>query len=175
VAVSLIDPGEGRKIDGLIVPKDLYWVLEKPAPLAGMRFPAGRWPWRSLYDAGFAVLVCLRPGDYDPSPLTVSFSCYLEDLSGGGSPVDPVKETELLREAVDSAMDALRSGRGVVVHCLGGRGRTGTVLGCVMRNLGVSADQAVSFLDRVHKARGKKDGWPESPWQSEIVRAWDPV
>jgi protein-tyrosine phosphatase len=60
-----------------------------------------------------------------------------------------------------------------VVHCVGGRGRTGTVLGCVLRELGHSPGEVVDFLDRVHKARGKA-GWPESPWQGQLVRDWRP-
>ncbi len=48
-----------------------------------------------------------------------------------------------------------------MVHCHGGTGRTGTVLGCVLRELGVQAAEVIDFLDRVHKARGKP-GWPES-------------
>jgi hypothetical protein len=30
----------------------------------------------------------------------------------------------------------------------------------------------VSFLDRVHKARGKS-GWPESKWQADLVEHWE--
>ncbi len=58
-----------------------------------------------------------------------------------------------------------------MVHCHGGTGRTGTVLGCVLRELGVQAAEVIDFLDRVHKARGKP-GWPESSWQRELVEHW---
>ncbi len=59
---------------------------------------------------------------------------------------------------------------GVIVHCLGGTGRTGTVLGCVLRELEFSADEVVSHLKEVNEAR--KRTWPESIWQEEMVRSY---
>jgi hypothetical protein len=43
----------------------------------------------------------------------------------------------------------------------------------VLRELGFDSIQAVGFLDRVHKGRGKP-GWPESTWQSSLVQRWKP-
>jgi protein-tyrosine phosphatase len=63
----------------------------------------------------------------------------------------------------------LQAGDGVVVHCAGGTGRTGTVIGCVLRLLGVAAVQVISYLDHLHQARGRS-GWPEAEWQSQVVR-----
>ena len=54
---------------------------------------------------------------------------------------------------------------GAVVHCLGGTGRTGTVLACALQRLGWSADEAIAAV-RAHRPR-----WPESPWQEEVVRS----
>jgi protein-tyrosine phosphatase len=55
------------------------------------------------------------------------------------------------------------------VHCMGGRGRTGTVIGVALVMLGHDADDTVAYLDRVARARGRR-GWPESPWQANVVR-----
>lgn len=170
--MKLVEPGDGRPISGVEVPKDLYWVLAAPTPLAGMIFPRGAaFPWSSLETAGFSAVVSLHPGSYDPSPLRSVFAERLQDLVSGGPPTSEGNEKARIKSAVTATVAAWRSGRGVVVHCVGGRGRTGTVLGCVLRELGFSEAETISFLDRVHKARGKP-GWPESPWQSQLVRGW---
>jgi protein-tyrosine phosphatase len=115
--------------------------------------------------------VSLHTSSHSPAPLSVIFSEHLEDLVSGGPPRNDVEERAKVRRAVDATLKELKAGEGVVVHCWGGRGRTGTVLGCVLRELGYSAKDAISFLDGVHKARGKP-GWPESPWQSCLVEEW---
>lgn len=160
----MIEPRGGKAISGVSVPDDFYWVLDSPAPLAGMRYPRPDFPWSEVARAGFARLVALHPGDYDPAPLTLLSSEKLEDLVHGGPPRSSDREREKIAGIVRSVVAALQSGDGVVVHCVGGRGRTGTVLGYVSR-------EVVEFLDRVHKARGKA-GWPESPWQDQLVRGW---
>jgi len=169
--MTLIEKGQGPPIVGVQVPKEFYWVLTEPTPLAGMKYPAASFPWSNLSAAGFAQVVSLHPGAYDPTPLTRVFSEHLEDLFGGGSPQHDGKEREKIRRAVKALVGALQSRQGVVVHCCGGRGRSGTVLGCCLRELGFGAEEIIKYLDRLHKARSKS-GWPESPWQSSVVRAW---
>ncbi len=46
---------------------------------------------------------------------------------------------------------------------MGGIGRTGTVLGCVLRDLGFCADEVVNYLDKINRLRGVR-GWPEVKW-----------
>jgi protein-tyrosine phosphatase len=65
----------------------------------------------------------------------------------------------------------MEAGKGIVVHCVGGIGRTGTVIGCVLRDLGFSADEVIDYLDRINKSRGFR-GWPETEWQAEMVRRY---
>ncbi|MEK6324198.1 MAG: tyrosine-protein phosphatase [Acidobacteriota bacterium] len=169
--MTLIEVHQGVRIPEVEVPKELYWVLQAPAPLAGMKYPRSSFPWSNLKAAGFSQVVSLHPGSYNPAPLTMAFSEYLEDLVSGGPPRNEAQEREKIKKAVTATLSILRSGESVVVHCVGGRGRTGTVLGCTLRDLGFEAHEAIAFLDRVHKARGKP-GWPESPWQSSLVYAW---
>jgi hypothetical protein len=137
---------------------------EKPAPLAGMPYPPADTDWQELYDRGFRLVVRLHPGDYDPAPLAVR-DVPLEDLYGGATPSDPDAEEARVREAARIAADSLERGDGVVVHCLGGTGRTGTVAACTLRLLGRPADEAVATV------KAQRPSWPESPWQEEIVRS----
>ncbi len=117
-------------------------------------------------------MVSLEPGRYDHAPLSRLFSKLLEDLHHGHDPQDAQKEQALIAEAVEAVVTALQAGQGVVVHCAGGTGRTGTVTGCVLRRLGYDAAEVVSYLDVLHKARGRR-GWPESPWQKTVVNRFD--
>lgn len=171
--MCLVEPNRGKSLDGVRVPEELYWVLTRPAPLGGMKYPRVDLPWSQLKAAGFSRVVSLQPGAYDPSPLTVLAEERLEDLAHGRRPRDPRAETKAIRHAVVAVVSSLRAKEGVVVHCEGGRGRTGTVLGCVLRELGHDAEVVVAYLDRVHRARGKP-GWPESSWQAQLVREWRP-
>ena len=169
--MTLIQEHQDAQIAGVEVPNELYWVLKDPAPLAGMKYPRSSFPWSNLKAAGFTNVVSLHPGPYNPAPLTNAFSEHLEVLVGGDPPSNEAQEKEKIKDAVTTTVGILRSGEGVVVHCVGGRGRTGTILGCTLRELGFSAHEAIAFLDRVHRARGKP-GWPESPWQSSLVYTW---
>ena len=89
----------------------------------------------------------------------------LEDLYGGAAPRDPAAEKRKVWEAAELVAEHVSRGEGVVVHCVGGTGRTGTVLACTLRRLGRSADEAIATV------RQYRPHWPESPWQEEVVRS----
>jgi hypothetical protein len=168
---ELLQPAAMPSIRGMVMPYDFYWVLQHPAPLAGMPYPSPRTPWHDLAAAGFRHVVGLE-GDgpaYDPSPLIMSHRASLQDLYGGSVPHNPEQEERLIHDAALAVVRGLQAGDGMVVHCAGGTGRTGTVIGCVLRVLGVSAVQVITYLDHLHKARGRS-GWPESEWQSQVIQ-----
>jgi protein-tyrosine phosphatase len=142
---------------------DLVVVATSPARLAGMGFPRSV-DWEALDREGYRHVLRLHPGSYDPSPLTVH-ELVLEDLYGGRLPSDPSAERERVLEASRLAVSWLESGDGVVVHCLGGTGRTGTVLACALLHLGLDADQAC------RRVQSNLPSWPESAWQEELVRS----
>jgi protein-tyrosine phosphatase len=170
--LRLVPPGSIVGFLGeLAVPADFYWVVREPVPLAGMAYP-GRVDWPALAAEGLGHVVCLTDNEprYDPSPLTHT-AVRLVDLFTGGTPRDVASEETRVRTAVDAVVAQFERGTGVVVHCMGGRGRAGTVLGAALVRLGHDADDVVDYLHRVHVGRGRKDGWPESPWQASIVRA----
>ena len=68
---------------------------------------------------------------------------------------------------------ALASGHIVYVHCWGGIGRTGTVVGCYLVRQGRSGPEALAEIAR--QRAGTPDGWrssPETEAQRRMVLEW---
>lgn len=153
----------------LSVPKDVYWILRRPAPLLGMTQPTPAAPWEELHKLGVRRVACLTDDapTYDPAPLSFACTIGVQDLYGGIVPDDPEGEEEKIRRAVKAVLTALEQGEGVVVHCVGGTGRTGTVLSATLAALGIPAADAFAHIQAVNKLRGRH--WPESPWQQEFL------
>lgn len=162
----MLEVDEMPDVDGLEIPGQLWWALSAP-PLAGMAYPTDDACWTRLHAAGFRAVVGLTAthAPYDPQPLD-HFGVNLQDLVSGGPPRDPTRELEAIRSAVQHILNRLAHGDGVVVHCAGGRGRTGTVVGATLVALGHGPNEVTDWLHRVHTARNRP-GWPESPWQRE--------
>jgi len=68
-------------------------------------------------------------------------------------------EMSRILETID---DALADGWTVFVHCRGGIGRTGTVLGCWLRRHGVPEEDVFAKLE----------GRPETDEQRALIRGW---
>ncbi len=169
VVPRLAPVDQGSEIGSIIVPEDLYWVLEGSPPLVGMRDPSDFFPWHELEDSDIRHVVCLTNEPRKiPEPFELVYSRGHFDGFGGGHPIHPAAEERLVHEAADVVIESLRSGIGVAVHCIGGRGRTGTVMGVALVKLGLDAAEVEGFFDRLHKKRGRP-GWPETPWQSEVL------
>ena len=168
--LRLLPPGAytGDWIGDLCIPDDLYWVARQPVALAGMSYP-GRANWHELHELGIGHVVCLTHDavPYDASPCTTS-ATRLQDLVSGAPPADPENERARVLDAADDVVDHLTRGIGVAVHCMGGRGRAGTVIGAALVRLGHPNDEIIDYLHRVAVARGRR-GWPESEWQSALV------
>ena len=167
----MLPPGAHAGFLGrLSIPDDLYWISREPVALAGMSYP-GRADWSALNEHGIGHVLCLTTDEpaYDPAPCTIT-GVRLQDLVSGGPPREQDRERALVERAAADVTAHLERGTGVAVHCMGGRGRTGTVLGVALVKLGHDADATVDYLDRVARSRGRR-GWPESPWQAEVVRS----
>ncbi len=79
---------------------------------------------------------------------------------------------EVVRQACQLIDDEAAAGGLVYVHCWGGRGRTGSILGCwLARDIGGRAAQA--RLDEVRgEAELRRGPAPETAAQRALVRGW---
>ncbi len=89
----------------------------------------------------------------------------------------PASEQEMA--AIMAAIrDAIASAPAVYIHCWGGIGRTGTVVGCWLRESGITPDEAlqqVQHLYSTHMPKCKDPRYPQSPQtpkQRDYVRTW---
>jgi len=163
-------------LPGVKVPEQFYWVLaDFPAPLAGMKHPTWNPPWRLLSGAGFSQVLCLNPSGpkYDLGGFS-SHTIDLEALVHGGPPrrSPEAEERKRIHDAAHFVLRHLLASQGVLVHCEGGTGRTGVVVGCALVGLGMGPDLVVSFLKALNRNRGRD--WPESPWHEKVLREFNP-
>lgn len=162
--------GEVGFLGDAAIPADLYFVARAPVALVGMGYPV-RIDWQLLHANGVDHVVCLTHDapPYDCAPLTITAIALEDQFARNEGPTDPEREAGLVRRAAEVVLDVARSGRGVAVHCRGGRGRVGAVIGSALVMSGHDPHVVITHFDRLHRIRGK-GGWPETPWQAEVVR-----
>lgn len=76
---------------------------------------------------------------------------------------------EAMTAILDTIDDALEAGRKVYVHCWGGVGRTGMVVGCYLVRHGMTNEQAVLQVNKLYKTRPDSAYFPRSPESDEQV------
>lgn len=162
-----------------------YWV--RPG-----RFLAGEYPATAYFpeltrkrldsflSAGFDTFIDLTsPGEIEPyeTLLREQAGYYSQPAQYTRFPIGdfglpaPVQMTAIL-DAIDTA---LASGRKPYLHCYGGIGRTGTVVGCYLARHGLGGQQALDQLAAWWKDVPKSSRYPHSPEttaQEQFVREW---
>jgi len=76
---------------------------------------------------------------------------------------------ERWKKLVGILRDSLDRGDGVVFHCLGGLGRTGTMAACLLIETGVAATLAITAV------RAARPGAIENKAQEDFVLAYKPI
>ena len=155
-----------------------YWVV--PGRLLAGEHPTGLTPeltrarLEKLHEAGIDCFLDLtRPEEATAyrntlPPGTAYFSRPIRDHAVPAEPAHMQEILAYLREALDS-------GRRVYLHCRAGIGRTGMVVGCLLAEQ-VGGEEALAHLNRLWRQSGRSAQWstvPETPEQSEYVRAWE--
>jgi len=85
-----------------------------------------------------------------------------------GLPAFPKRAAAQIREAFERA----KSGERLEVGCIGGTGRTGTVLACMAVLAGVPANEAVDWVREVYKPEavetGEQERWVQ--WFADFIQ-----
>ncbi|MEI7913068.1 MAG: tyrosine-protein phosphatase [Verrucomicrobiota bacterium] len=84
---------------------------------------------------------------------------------------------DTMREIMTAIRESIERAPAVYVHCWGGIGRTGMVVGCWLRELGYDPDAALKHVQHLYSSQMPKF-WihPESPQtneQRDYVRRWE--
>lgn len=120
--------------------------------------------------------------DHDGLPFT-DYAPVLKRIADGGPPVAchrmPIRDLgipsrELMVQILNQIDDSLAMDRPVYVHCWGGRGRTGTVVGCWLARQGIAAGESVLIKIKELRRTDAKSHWPspEMPEQVQMVLSW---
>ena len=147
-----------RKVHGTVTgrPDKFSWLIENK--LAGSGIPTSIDEIRWVIEQGIKSIVTVREEPLDDE--WVKDVKYLHVISNDmGVP----KSNDLLA-AVDFIHKRLTHNEPVLVHCLAGLGRTGTVLACyLIKYQNMSADEAMQ------KVREQRPGSIQSYPQEEII------
>lgn len=81
---------------------------------------------------------------------------------------------EVTTQILDTIDEHLAAGRTVYVHCWGGVGRTGLIVGCWLARHGRRGEEALERLRQLWRRNPKslRRRSPERPEQEEYVRRW---
>lgn len=163
---------------------DSYWV--RPGQLLAGEYPGApkdeeaRQKLRQILDAGIDMFLDLTEiGEY---ALKAYAQLLTEEAAILGRNVEhrrisiPDMSTptaNIMTTILDTIDAALSANHIVYVHCFGGIGRTGTVIGCYLIRHGLSGAEALGQI--AHMRQGTPDGWkrsPETSAQRQMVENW---
>lgn len=163
---------------------DSYWV--RPERLMAGEYPCSpvedqaRRKLRWLLDRGVTFFLDLtEPGESGLKPYA---HLLAEEAEARGQQVEHCRQSipdmhapssEQMVRTLDELDRALENGRCVYVHCFGGIGRTGTVVGCYLARHGLLGEAALEQI--ADWRRGTPDGWkrsPETDAQRQLVLGW---
>jgi atypical dual specificity phosphatase len=140
---------------------DLFFSWVIPGRLAGARAPMIPRDLKVLSELGISLLVRLTEARFVTTEQVQEAG--LEDLH---DPVPDfgVPQIEQALRIVDRVQTTMMSGRAVVISCLAGHGRTGTMLSCCLVAQGFSADDAHRFMALIARPHS------ETEEQRDVVR-----
>lgn len=166
-----------------------YWVV--PGKFLAGYYPGDRQKelmdqkLQGLLDCGIrCVINLMEPDERDHSGLSfLDYKPELKRMANGAFPITcqrmPIQDLdvptpEFMTQILDRIDASLAENRPVYVHCWGGRGRTGTVVGCWLIRQGIV--RAEGALEKIKELRRSdpKAHWPspEMADQVRMVLAW---
>lgn len=161
-----------------------YWV-EMDRLLAG-EYPADfdgeltRKRIDALIEAGFHMFIDLtNPGETSPyvNILLDQAKVYDVKVQHHRFPVEDfgLPSPEQMKSILDTLDQSLQAGHKIYLHCWGGIGRTGTVVGCYLVRHGKTGQEALDQVAEWWKWVPKSHYHPHSPetqQQADFIRSW---
>ena len=147
-----------RKIHGMITgkPDNFSWVID--SKLAGSAIPTAKEAVDWAKQEGIKSIVTIREEPLDDEWLDDVNYLHVHSNDMG------VPEFDDLVSSVDFIHERIGNNEPVMVHCLAGLGRTGTILACyLIKYEKMSADDAIT------KIRKQRSGSIQSYVQEEII------
>jgi len=147
-----------RKVHGTVTgrPDKFSWLIENK--LAGSGIPTSIEEVQWIIEQGVKSIVTIREEPLDDD--WIKDVNYLHIMSNDMG----VPEFDDLVHVVDFIHKRITSNEPVMVHCLAGMGRTGTILACyLVKYQNMSADEAIQ------KVREERPGSIQSYLQEEII------
>ena len=147
-----------RKLHGMITgkPDNFSWVIDRK--LAGSAIPTSKEEVDWLKEEGVKSIVTIREEPLEEEWLEDVNYLHIHSNDMG------VPEFDDLINSVDFLHQRITNDEPVMVHCLAGLGRTGTILACyLIKYKKMSAD------DAIQKVRDERPGSIQSFSQEEII------
>ena len=147
-----------RKLHGMITgkPDNFSWLIE--GKLAGSAIPTSKDEIKWIQEEGVKSIVTVREESLDDDWIKNINYLHIHSNDMG------VPEFEDLIKAVDFIHQRITNNEPVMVHCLAGLGRTGTILACYLIKY-----QKLSADDSIQKVRESRPGSIQSFPQEEII------
>lgn len=148
-----------------------YWV--EPGSLIAGPFPHARERITRLRNLGVTLFLDLtEPGEYGSLPYDAALGDGIRAVRRPMRDFTAPSRGEM-REILDLIDSELAGGGVVYLHCYGGIGRTGTVVGCYLVRHGTPPEDAIETIRRLRARAGCAD-WPapESEEQRRLVESW---
>ena len=147
-----------RKVHGIVTgkPDNFSWLIENK--LAGSAIPTSKDEVQWLHEQGVKSIVTIREEPLDNDWINkINYLHVLSDDMG-------VPTFEDLANSIDFIHERIQNNEPVLVHCLAGMGRTGTILACYMIKY-----QKMSAEDAIQHIREKRHGSIQSFVQEEMI------
>ncbi len=135
-----------RKLRAKVVDKPTGFVWVEKGGLAGSGYPASRAQLEWLVKNGIGSILTLTE-----DPLPAVWLQGLDVKTGHVSMKDhQTPSVELMERGVEFIESQVKEGRGVLVHCIAGEGRTGCVLAAfLMKSRRMSATEALRTMREI--------------------------